>query len=104
MATVPEVGSSSPAIRRRVVVLPQPDGPTRTSNSFSSTVKLAFCTARMLSPARPAKILVRFSMTTRATQAFLGLSREKSSLSQLGARHSALDSHGASLHHSLSKT
>src|ERR1035438_2689046 len=32
----PDVISSSPAIMRRVVDLPQPDGPTRTTNSSSS--------------------------------------------------------------------
>jgi hypothetical protein len=33
---VPEVTSSSPAIRRSSVDLPQPDGPTKTTNSPSS--------------------------------------------------------------------
>ncbi len=36
----PEVGSSSPAIIRSVVVLPQPEGPSMTKNSPSSTVKV----------------------------------------------------------------
>ena len=31
----PEVMASSPAIMRRVVVLPQPEGPTKTTNSLS---------------------------------------------------------------------
>ena len=31
----PEVMASRPAIMRRVVVLPQPDGPTKTTNSLS---------------------------------------------------------------------
>ena len=35
----PEVGSSSPAIIRSVVVLPQPDGPSSMKNSPSSMVK-----------------------------------------------------------------
>ena len=35
----PEVGNSSPAIMRKVVVLPQPDGPSRQKNSPSSTTK-----------------------------------------------------------------
>ncbi len=35
----PEVGSSSPAIMRSVVVLPQPEGPSRQKNSPSSTTK-----------------------------------------------------------------
>src|SRR5260221_6580893 len=42
---VPAVGSSSPAIMRSVVVLPQPEGPSRQRNSPSSTVKLAALTA-----------------------------------------------------------
>src|SRR6476659_7543170 len=42
---VPAVGSSSPAIIRSVVVLPQPEGPSRQRNSPSSTVKLAALTA-----------------------------------------------------------
>ena len=42
---LPEVGSSSPAIMRSVVVLPQPDGPSMTKNSPSATVKFESCTA-----------------------------------------------------------
>ncbi len=38
----PEVGSSSPAIMRSVVVLPQPDGPSRQKNSPSGMVKVEF--------------------------------------------------------------
>src|SRR5207253_7255610 len=34
----PEEGSSSPAIMRRVVVLPQPEGPSRTKKSASAMV------------------------------------------------------------------
>src|SRR5215472_5308146 len=41
----PPVGSSSPAIMRKVVVLPQPDGPSRQKNSPSCTVKSAPHTA-----------------------------------------------------------
>src|SRR5262252_6757024 len=40
MAISPAVISSSPATMRRVVVLPQPDGPTRTMNSLSRIVRL----------------------------------------------------------------
>ena len=36
MKMSPEVGASSPAIMRRSVDLPQPDGPTSTTNSPSS--------------------------------------------------------------------
>src|SRR5258708_16618825 len=41
----PEVGSSSPAIMRSVVVLPQPEGPSMTKNSPSPTTKLDSRTA-----------------------------------------------------------
>src|SRR4029077_5851376 len=41
----PEDGSSSPAIIRKVVVLPQPDGPRMTKNEPGSTVKLMPLTA-----------------------------------------------------------
>ena len=40
IATVPDVIGSSPAIIRSTVDLPQPDGPSRTMNSRSATVKL----------------------------------------------------------------
>ena len=39
------IGLSNPAIRRSVVVLPQPDGPTKTTNSPSSMVQLRSFTA-----------------------------------------------------------
>src|SRR5215510_2508553 len=41
----PEVISSRPATIRRVVVLPQPEGPTRTMNSLSRMVRLTSLTA-----------------------------------------------------------
>ena len=41
----PGVGSSRPATMRRVVDLPQPEGPTRTTNSLSSTVRWKSFTA-----------------------------------------------------------
>ena len=43
--SVPLVISSSPAIIRRLVVLPQPDGPTRTMNSPSPISRLRSFTA-----------------------------------------------------------
>src|SRR5215475_11695420 len=52
----PEVGSSRPAIMRSVVVLPQPEGPSRTKNSPFSTTKLESLTA-----AKSPKLLCRFS-------------------------------------------
>ncbi|GAA5011933.1 hypothetical protein GCM10025734_56920 [Kitasatospora paranensis] len=39
MSTVPEVGSSRPAIMRRVVVLPQPEAPSRAKNEPCGTVR-----------------------------------------------------------------
>ena len=44
----PEVGSSRPAIMRKVVVLPQPEGPSMTKNSPSSIVKVEPRTAMKL--------------------------------------------------------
>ncbi len=41
----PELISSSPAIMRKVVVLPQPDGPTNTMNSLSRACRLTSFTA-----------------------------------------------------------
>src|ERR1700675_1208126 len=40
MAISPEVGCSSPATQRRVVVLPQPEGPSSTTISPAATAKL----------------------------------------------------------------
>jgi len=45
MRISPEDGSSSPAIIRSVVVLPQPEGPSSMKNSPSSTVKVDPSTA-----------------------------------------------------------
>ena len=45
MYSSPLVISSRPATMRRVVDLPQPDGPTRTTNSLSWMVMLALSTA-----------------------------------------------------------
>src|SRR5438067_10620441 len=41
----PEVGCSNPAISRKVVVLPQPDGPSREKNSPLATVRSMLSTA-----------------------------------------------------------
>ena len=41
----PALGSSRPATMRMVVVLPQPDGPSRTRNSPSATVSDCLATA-----------------------------------------------------------
>src|SRR3990172_5355995 len=42
---LPEVGWSNPAIRRRLVVLPDPDGPSRVKNSPSRTSRSMLSTA-----------------------------------------------------------
>src|SRR6185295_11479342 len=49
MDTSPELIASSPAIILSVVVLPQPDGPTNTTNSLSRICKLTSLTACTLS-------------------------------------------------------
>src|SRR5689334_98728 len=54
--TAPEVGSTKPAIICKVVVLPQPDGPSSETNSPFSTLSDKPSTAF-----RPPKILVRLS-------------------------------------------
>src|SRR5437762_13345754 len=61
MRMSPLVTSSRPAIIRSVVVLPQPEGPTRTRNSWSRTVRSIPATART-SPNR-------FSTRSRTTSA-----------------------------------
>src|SRR3990172_1511448 len=48
---LPSVNSSSPAISRRVVDFPQPEGPTRTRNSLSCTSMVMLLTA-VTSPKR----------------------------------------------------
>src|SRR6266446_9390683 len=45
MRIVPALGCSSPATQRNVVVLPQPDGPSRATISPAATVKLTSSTA-----------------------------------------------------------
>src|SRR3974390_288940 len=45
----PAVTSSRPAIMRNVVLLPQPEGPTRTTNSLSGISRLMLRTASTLS-------------------------------------------------------
>src|SRR5690606_16815904 len=69
---LPSVISSRPAIIRKVVDLPHPDGPTRTTNSSSSMTRLTLLTATTL-PYR----LVTFSSTTLAN-ALTPLLRQKS--------------------------
>src|ERR1700686_3525438 len=59
MAISPEVGCSSPATQRRVVVLPQPEGPSRTTISPAGTAKLTPSTA-----GRPIANCLRRSVTS----------------------------------------
>src|SRR5258708_29878781 len=61
--TSPEVGTSSPAIMRKRVVLPDPDGPSRTRNSPSRLSRLTLLTA----PSSPSlKTLVSSRVSTTA--------------------------------------
>src|SRR5258705_12097810 len=46
----PEVGRSSPAIERKVVVLPQPEGPSRVNSLPSGTSNETFCAALTAAP------------------------------------------------------
>src|SRR5437667_193924 len=62
MKMSPAVGVSRPAIMLSVVVLPQPDGPTSTTNSPSGTARSMASTARV-----EAKSLVSPSSRTAAT-------------------------------------
>ena len=55
--TRPESGSSKPAIMRKDVVLPQPDGPSREKNSPAAMSSVTPSTATT----RPSKVLVTFS-------------------------------------------
>src|SRR5581483_1087595 len=59
---LPEDGSSSPAIMRSVVVLPQPEGPSRTKNSPSAMVNDEARTA-VKSPKRFCRLSSRISAT-----------------------------------------
>ncbi len=45
MEMSPELMASSPAIMRSVVVLPQPEGPTNTTNSLSRICRFTSMTA-----------------------------------------------------------
>src|SRR5450432_2170001 len=61
MLISPEVGCSSPATQRSVVVLPQPDGPSSTTISPAGTAKLTPSTA-----GRPIANCLRRSLTLSA--------------------------------------
>src|ERR1700686_2388408 len=68
MAISPEVGCSSPATQRRVVVLPQPEGPSSTTISPAGTAKLTPSTA-----GRPIANCLRRSLTLSAAVMVLPL-------------------------------
>src|ERR671918_1619773 len=57
--TSPEVMSSSPTIMRRTVDFPDPDGPTRTTNSPSAMSRLTSSTAGVV---EPENVLERWSI------------------------------------------
>ena len=63
MITWPLVGCSRPQIMFSVVVLPQPEGPTKIMNSPSRISRLTPATAVTLAP----NVFTRFSSTMRAT-------------------------------------
>ena len=65
IASVPEVGASRPAIVRRSVVLPQPDGPSNAKNSPSSIARSSSSIART----PPGNTLVSRSRRTSAISA-----------------------------------
>src|SRR5215212_6697032 len=54
--TVPPVGATKPATRRSNVDLPQPDGPTRQTNSFRRTSSETSDMATTCSPPRVTKV------------------------------------------------
>src|SRR5690606_24453667 len=68
---LPEVGVSRPAIMRRLVVFPQPEGPSRQTNSPSPMSKLTSLTA-LNSP----KLLVTFLNSTDAMSLRLDAAEE----------------------------
>ena len=65
MRIVPEVGVSRPAIIRRLVVLPQPEGPSRQTNSPSPISRL-----RSWAAVKAPKVLVTFWNSTDAMGAY----------------------------------
>src|SRR4029450_493403 len=68
---VPSLVSSNPAIMRSVVVLPHPDGPTKTTNSLSGISRLIWFTAVTLSK----RLLSSWSVTLAIKPSPLVLTR-----------------------------
>ena len=69
MLMSPPVGCSSPATQRKVVVLPQPEGPSSTTISPAGTAKLTPSTA-----GRPIGNCLRRSVTSRVAVMMLSVS------------------------------
>src|SRR5882672_9812990 len=92
----PEVGNSNPAIMRKVVVLPQPDGPSRQKNSPSRTVKVESCTAT-----KSAKALCRRSTRISAMSLLgeLGDDREQRDTGQRRHERPGVERHHEGLQH-----
>src|SRR3954467_9505823 len=92
----PEVGSSRPAIMRSVVVLPQPDGPSRQKKSPSGTVKVESSTA-----VKSAKALCRWWTRISATSLLreLGDDHEHHGAEQRGEEGPREQHHGERLQH-----
>src|SRR6476646_389547 len=91
----PAVGSSRPAIMRSVVVLPQPDGPSRQKNSPSLTVKVESFTAT-----KSAKALCRFSTRISAMSAReLGDDREEGDARKRGHERPGVEDERERLQH-----
>src|SRR6185436_10047130 len=75
MLISPEVGCSSPATQRSVVVLPQPEGPSRTTISPAGTAKLTPSIA-----GRPIANCLRRSVTSSVAVMGSAISRTRRSL------------------------
>src|SRR5690349_19234186 len=75
MLISPEVGCSSPATQRSVVVLPQPEGPSRTTISPAGTAKLTPSIA-----GRPIENCLRRSVTSSVAVMSAIISRMRRSL------------------------
>src|SRR6478752_752453 len=96
---LPSVGSSRPAIMRSVVVLPQPEGPSRQKNSPSFTVKVESFTAT-----KSAKALCRFSTRISAISLLvsagkLGDDREEGHAEERGHERPGVEDEGERLQH-----
>src|SRR6185503_1335786 len=64
MSIFPSVGNSKPAIIRRDVVLPQPDGPNREKNSPSLICIVTWLTAARIPPSGVANFLTTSCIST----------------------------------------